>query len=75
MCEKESESCPDGHGVDCLPVHRLCRDRDILLSSYVDCTWFFFSNWSQGQTETTSPDNPAAEGIIQQTVFPSLSRA
>jgi hypothetical protein len=64
MHEKESKSCPDGHGVDCSAVHRLCRDRGFVLSSYDDCMWFFFSNHSQGQTETASLDNPAAEEII-----------
>jgi hypothetical protein len=64
MHEEESKSHPDGHGVDRLPVHRLCHDRGFVLSSYVDCTWFFFSNRSRGQTETASPDNPAVEGII-----------
>jgi hypothetical protein len=55
MGEKESESRPDGHGVDRLPVHRLHCDRGFVLSSYVHCTVFFFSNWSRGQTETASP--------------------
>ena len=62
MHEKESKSHPDGHGVDQLSY----TSRGFVLSSYVDCTWFFFSNWSRGQTETPSPDNPAAEGIILQ---------
>jgi hypothetical protein len=33
MREKESKSLPDGHGVDRLPVHRLCCDRGFVLSS------------------------------------------
>jgi hypothetical protein len=54
MHEKESKSHPDGHGVERLSY----TSGGFVLSSYVDCTWFFFSNRSRGQTETASSDNP-----------------